>query len=76
MRNERCETCRFWEPYLNVPASEVGYCHRFPPTWHPSELPDAFTTTMQSGWCGEWQRISNPEVDRHNERILAQAKAI
>ena len=42
-RNERCETCRFFEPPL--PADdEEGFCHRFPQC----------VDVVPSYWCGEW----------------------
>lgn len=61
VRAERCETCRFWEPY-----NDFGYCRRFPPVnlavnrdnYHESDHPPleaAQPATEPDDWCGEWK---------------------
>ncbi len=61
-RQERCETCRFWEEGI-ADAVAWGTCKRFPPQKieftvfdeggcvHEGRWPD----TEKDSWCGEWK---------------------
>ena len=63
-RVDRCETCRFWEPYeaqKNEWGWDRGDCHRFPPIpvfCEPQQehIPEGyFTDVFKDKWCGEWK---------------------
>jgi len=48
MREQRCGTCRYWDPAPwneageSADDCEFGECHRFPPTTHLSESVQRF----------------------------------
>ena len=61
MRQECCETCRFWEPVRDAIRDESltladgGYCHRYPPTQeHDTDCPP-WPELSSYDWCGEYQ---------------------
>ena len=68
-REQRCETCRFWDTDDGWAGDGFGYCMRFPPsqTVHQSncEHPVGFwPATMTVDWCGEWQPAGDlPRID-------------
>lgn len=64
-RQERCETCRFWE---EGDSRGVGECHRLPPSLIEGQFVDrtdvvfpkeprrrVFPETDNGDWCGEWR---------------------
>lgn len=72
MREQSCESCRFW---LSRPAEEdrfEGLCRRCPPTahtWVSASRGTAETVTMAQfppmdadSWCGEWQAVGDTGV--------------
>ena len=73
MRNERCETCRFWVYSGPVLEAAVGRCHRYPPIFLYDRA--GHQPAHAADWCGEWQGFETPE-DRQTERILAEARAL
>lgn len=48
VRDDRCESCRFWD----------GRCHRRAPRIDGNE---PFPRTSPGDWCGEWERRSRAE---------------
>ena len=46
-RTERCNNCRFWD---GTNATNIGACHRYPPTAPNNK----FALTMNNDWCGEF----------------------
>ncbi len=63
-RNDRCETCRFYQPPRDgLPDGTEGECRRFPPSVSPTKqhIDEAATITGTDGfWFGWW-----PEVPDH-----------
>lgn len=64
-RQERCETCRFWDSDTDVEGDDRGECRRFPPVLIQASLDKSdrwaesyhrqFPGTDSFDWCGEWQ---------------------
>ncbi len=65
-RQERCDTCRYWESYSSDPdhvekypnSKDAGHCRRFPPQLmadaeRSEEVDD--TTSAWTGWFPETQ---------------------
>jgi len=51
----RCSSCAFFNPNKN---SDIGECHRYPPTLLPDEqgVSFSFQLTAADEWCGEFIR--------------------
>lgn len=55
MREERCETCRWWHS-SGESAGTLGWCHRYPPIFIDHESDAAYPETDIFDWCGEWAK--------------------
>lgn len=75
--NQRCGTCRFWDPTEDgedlKPENPTGWCRRFPPRpamedpYVPYQLAD-WPVTRSAQWCGEWAADTAPEQGTWNYR--------
>lgn len=56
MRDERCETCRFFEDHGNY-----GDCRRYPPSQsRDGGVTHRFPILARYAWCGEFKRKPQP----------------
>lgn len=62
MKEERCETCKFW-----TRIADYGTCQRFPPRQimpveecQPTIDIYDFPETYEGCWCGEYKPASEP----------------
>jgi len=56
MKEERCETCRYWKNE-NISRNESGHCRRHPPIKSKEFFVYAsYPLTKIDYWCGEYER--------------------
>ena len=57
LREDRCETCRFFHRFVVTASNSEGQCLRYPPA--VAVYRDSFKflqSEVETGdWCGEWQ---------------------
>jgi hypothetical protein len=52
----KCETCKYWQRFINSDRLLLGWCHRYPPTEFDEDMEACYPTTVPfDGWCGEYQ---------------------
>ena len=69
-RAERCETCRFFDPYEDEGGIEDGWCHRYPPSIkYPKVIRCHCPVVLIDDWCGEWKPIGPDLTTRTDEAL-------
>jgi hypothetical protein len=61
-RSDSCFYCRFWLGGGPRGRGPKGQCHRFPPVVTDRAPGGAFPITQDNDWCGEWQRVVQPQT--------------